>query len=274
MSDIVELTLSRSVNVTDTRHIRRRVAARATTGAPAVELVHFNVFVLCVDGSGTHMVDFVDHDMRPGAAIWIRPGQIHQWDLAGGFEAVVVVFDSAAIPDLPLLERRTAGATIASLEDVDHARQQVEWLATDLETCGDEGIGAAVVAVLLRLFERGVDTPVGTEASPERRELTQRFLESIETNLDRRAVGWHAPRIGASTRTLARATAAVLGQAPKEVIDGVVMLEAQRRLAWSTDDVATIARDLRFTDSSNFSKFFRARAGVAPSAFRARVSGG
>lgn len=274
MRDVVELTLSRSVNVTDTSHIRTRVAARSAGGSPSVELVHFNVFVLCVEGRGHHMVDFVDHEMHPGAAIWIRPGQIQQWDPDGGFDAVVVVFDSAAVPDLPLHQRLAAGATAATLGGLDHAHQLVTWLAADLEAHGDEHTGAAVVAVLLRLFARGVATTWTADVSPQRRELARLFIASVEANLDRRAVGWHAARIGASTRTVARATADVLGQSPKEVVDNVVMLEAQRRLAWSTDDVSVIARSLRFTDSSNFSKFFRARAGVTPSAFRAGVAAG
>ncbi|MEM7271800.1 MAG: helix-turn-helix transcriptional regulator [Actinomycetota bacterium] len=273
MDDIVELELRRAVNVTNTDYIRRFVAERVATegrDGPAVELVHFNVIILCTEGSGSHMVDFEDYEMRPGTAIWIRPGQVQRWsDAADGFDALVAVFDSTVIPDLPLLDRLVASTTATELDgDATLLRQQMEWMASDLDANQDEATAAAVVGVILRLFARHSSND-HHRAGSARRQLADSFVQSVEEHLEQRSVAWHARRIGSSTRTIARATAETLDQRPKEIIDARVMLEAQRRLAWSTDDVGTIARSLRFSDSSNFTKFFRLRAGISPSAFRA-----
>jgi AraC-like DNA-binding protein len=218
------------------------------------------------------MVDFDDHEMRPGTAIWIRPGQVQRWDLHDDFHADVAVFRSSSIPDLPLFDRFLGSTVTAHMgDDMDRLHQQMEWMANDLASNADKEIAAAVVAVILRLFARHA---WGNQAGHETpgQQLGAAFVESIEANISERSVSWHAQQIGASTRSVARATAETFGQRPKDVIDARVILEAQRRLAWSEEDIATIARELRFSEASNFTKFFRTRTGVSPSTFRTEAT--
>ncbi|NND04239.1 MAG: AraC family transcriptional regulator, partial [Acidimicrobiia bacterium] len=35
----------------------------------------FNLLLVCVEGSGAHVVDFVEYSLTPGTAIRVRPGQ-------------------------------------------------------------------------------------------------------------------------------------------------------------------------------------------------------
>lgn len=275
MEDVVELKLNQAVAATDTSFIRESVTARARAKGLAcaqVELVQFHVFVHCIKGSGQHMVDFEDIEVRPGTAIWIRPGQVQQWsDTGDGFDADVVVFESSVIPELPLFDHFVGGTNTAQLgSDSALVRQQMDWLAADLESTDDTSVAAAVVGVILRLFARQA-APTGSDNDP-RRILAYEFIASIDANIEQRSVTWHAQQIGASARSVARATIETLNQRPKEVIDSRVILEAQRRLAWSEDDIATIARALEFSEASNFTKFFRSRTGTSPSDFRDSVT--
>ena len=277
MDDVVELNLSRPVNVTDTSYIRsfvqERIIAEGLDGPP-VELVQFNVLIHCTRGNGRHMVDFEDHEMTPGTAIWVRPGQVQRWgDVHNDFDADVVVFASSRIPDLPLFDHIRGAATVTQLgRDSDRMRQQMGWIAEDLEANRDEATAAAVVGVILRIFARNAKGSGGSSDSPGQK-LVASFLDSVDRHIGQRSVTWHAQQIGASTRTVARATVETLDRRPKEVIDARVILEAQRRLAWSQEDVATIARALRFSEASNFTKFFRSRTGTSPSTFRTAVTG-
>lgn len=276
MDDVIEMNLTKAVNVTNTTFIRstlRELIERDGLSGPPVELVRFHVFIHCTNGTGQHMVDFEDYELEPGAAIWVRPGQVQRWaSVHGGFDADVAVFESSSIPDLPLFDRFVGTTAFAQLgDDAPRLRQQMEWMSDDLESNQDHAIAAAVVGVILRLFARQAEGD-GTEHLTPGRRLTAAFIESIESNIDQRSVAWHARQIGASTRTVARATAETLSQRPKDVIDGRVILEAQRRLAWSDDDVSTIARALRFSEASNFAKFYRTRTGTSPTAFREAVT--
>lgn len=276
MEDIVELILTKAVNVTNTRFIRESVRHRCEAEGleePPVELVQFHVFILCTNGTGLHSVDFEDHEIRPGTAIWIRPGQVQRWsNVHDGFDADVAVFESSSVPDLPLFDHLIGTTGVAQLgKDAARLQQQLDWMAKDLAANDDKATAAAVISVILRLFARNAEGGDETRQTPSQR-LTTAFVASIDDNIAERSVTWHAQQIGASTRSVSRATSEALGRRPKEVIDARVILEAQRRLAWSADDIATIARALRFSEASNFTKFFRARTGTAPSAFRDAVT--
>lgn len=276
MDDVIELNLSKAVNVTDTSFIRATLRARIEKDdldGPPVELVRFHVFIHCTGGNGRHMVDFEDHEVKRGTAIWIRPGQVQRWDdVHDAFDADIAVFRSSSIPDLPLFDRLLGATAIAQLgDDTTPLQQQMEWMADDLESSADQATAAAVVGVILRLFARRAGSANEGQLGPGQT-LTAAFVESIERNIEQRSVAWHAEQIGASTRSVARATAETLGQRPKDIIDASVILEARRRLAWSTEDISTIARALRFSEASNFTKFFRTRTGVSPSAFRQAIT--
>ncbi len=261
------------VGVTDAGAIRSVLRERIAADGlelPPVELLHYHVFIHCVGGRGRHMVDFQDYDMTPGTAIWIRPGQVQRWDDENdGFDANVMAFDSSAIRDLPFSDRfiGTTGVTDVG-DDSDTVRQLMESLRTDLDAHHDSRTAGPWVSVILHIFARTFD-----HSSITREEkLTKEFVSSIESNLGQRFVAWHASNIGASTRSVARATRESLGQRPKEVIDARVVLEARRRLAGSDDNVTTIAHSLGFSDASNFSKYFHAHTGVSPSEFRDSVA--
>jgi AraC-like DNA-binding protein len=78
----------------------------------------------------------------------------------------------------------------------------------------------------------------------------------------------YAARLGYSVKTLSRACLAATGQPVKRVIDGRVVLEAQRLLAHTGEPVAVIARRLGFSEPTNFGKFFTRHTGTTPGAFR------
>ena len=243
--------------------------------APPVELVTFHVFIVCVRGEGRHMVDFHDHSLEPGRAIWVRPDQVQRWDPEyADFDAMLAVFRSTAVPDLPLFDRFLGGTATADLgADADRVVDLLRQVRSDLDADrGDTTVASAVLAVALRLFARHAVAVGAVDAPPGLREIAAAFMESVERHALERSVAWHASQIGASPRTVRRAAAAVTGRSPKELIDARLILEAQRRLAHGDEPVSAIARDLRFSEVSNFTKFFRHRTGHAPTEFRATAS--
>ncbi len=276
LNDVVEMRLSRAIAATTTDVIRSTLRERFNADGPEgppVELVQFHVFMHCTRGAGSHMVDFEDFDLNPGSALWIRPGQVQRWSGVGSdFDADVAVFESSVIPDLPLFDHFVGRTSFAELgDDSTLLENQMKWMASDLDATGDSSTAAAIVGVILRLFARRIEQ---SEVRNEpRQRLAAAFVESVDSNIEQRSVTWHANHIGASARSVARSTEEVLGQRPKEVLDSRVILEAQRRLAWSDDDIATIARSLQFSEASNFTKFFRGRTGASPSEFRESVGG-
>lgn len=87
-------------------------------------------------------------------------------------------------------------------------------------------------------------------------------------------VDHYARELGYSLRTLNRATQTTAGESPKQAASRRLVLEARRLLAYTDRPVATIARELGFTDPSNFSTFFARQTSEAPSTFRIRARSG
>ena len=274
MTAMLELELTEAVEISHTSVIRSALRAHAKrTSQPTlpVERVSFHVLIHCTSGTGRHMVDFVDHELQSGTAIWVRPGQVQRWsNVHDRFDADVVVFASSSIPDLPMFDRFLGTTAIAQFgPDSALMRQQIAWMAAALQLTGDNSLAASALGVLMRLFARRT-MAAGSPDHTTAWRLVTAFVESIERNIDQRAVVWHANRIGASARTVARSTAQAMRRTPKELLDERVVLEAQRRLAWSDDNVEVIARALGFSEASNFARYFRARTGESPTAFRGR----
>lgn len=79
-----------------------------------------------------------------------------------------------------------------------------------------------------------------------------------------------AAEIGITPTQLNRCCHQVLGHAALGVLQGRLLLEAQRDLAYTTMSVKQVALGLGFADAGYFSRFFRQHTGHTPQAWRAR----
>ncbi|HWU02287.1 MAG TPA: helix-turn-helix domain-containing protein, partial [Novosphingobium sp.] len=111
---------------------------------------------------------------------------------------------------------------------------------------------------------------LGGERVSRHEELVARFRRLVEVHFRQ---GWAVERYAASLATtaptLTRACRGVLGRAPGEVVLDRLLLEAMRSLTYTSASVSQIAEALGFADPAYFARFFKARAGVTASAFRA-----
>jgi AraC-like DNA-binding protein len=240
--------------------------------------VDFHALTLVTEGTGTRTVDFVTHPCRPGTLLWVRPGQVQRFGDAGTADGLHVMFTPAFPPEFSG-SGRLAG----------------EWYGPVCHQLGSSP-DYAVLATLLSQLRAEYDRPQGTMS----REILQLQLAVLLLHVDRlpsagaghdpRAGGEiyarfraelersypalrraedYAQRLGYTVKTLTRACTAATGQTVKQVIDGRVVLEAQRLLAHTGEPVAVIARRLGFGEPTNFGKFFTRRVGTTPGEFRA-----
>lgn len=79
-----------------------------------------------------------------------------------------------------------------------------------------------------------------------------------------------AAEIGITTTQLNRCCHQVLGHAALGVLQGRLLLEAQRDLAYTTMSIKQVALGLGFADAGYFSRFFRQHLGHTPQAWRLR----
>ncbi len=246
---------------------------RASQPRPGeLERSHAHLVIVATSGTGSHLVDFEQHDIEPGVAVHVGPGQIQRFDPGGTFEAVVAIIRPEVCP--PDLFHRGEHGARAELGD---ATGLVAALADDLlrrhGTEPDPGRDRTMVATA-RLLLHHVARTTGRPPPPAgdgQVGLLRAFREELERSYaSTRSVAPYAAAIGTSTRTLTRATGALTGLTPKEIIDERVALEARRLLVHTTDPVATIGARLGFSEATNFTKFFTRLVGRSPHDFRAQ----
>ncbi len=86
-----------------------------------------------------------------------------------------------------------------------------------------------------------------------------------------RSVSERAQRLGYSPRTLTRACQQAVGRSAKQVVDDRVLLEARRLLVNRELTIEQIARELSFSEASNFARFFQRLTGENPDGWRTRM---
>lgn len=220
-------------------------------------------------GHAVHLVDFVPHSVSPQTVLHIQPGQVVRWSETSGFAADLVLVRSELCP--PGLFR--VGA-LHPLVDPGPSLPVIRAIVADLRreqhsAAPSEAIMTAAGRFLLQRIAKACGPSAPMTAQDE---LVQRFRAELEQSFfTTRAVSRYAAAIGASTKTLSRATASLVGCSPKEVIDRRVILEARRLLAHTTSPSSAIGTMLGFSEPTNFTKFFVRNTGVSPQEFRVSV---
>jgi AraC family transcriptional activator of pobA len=239
---------------------------------PPVQRADFHVLVIAGSGHGTVTVDFVRYRLERGTIVWIRPGHVHRWDDVAAVNGTLVLFRPESVPQGstgadplgPVTWRQPDRPALVRIA-ADHLRREHD-ASRARPLPGSTAILRALLEVLLvRAGESAPPAPAG-------REIFTAFATAVDLHhANSREVAWYARRLGYSPRTLSRATHEAVGRSAKQFIDDRVVLEAKRLLAHTDSTVTECARRAGFDDPANFSKFFRARTGLAPGAFAARA---
>ncbi|MFD7994098.1 helix-turn-helix transcriptional regulator [Streptomyces mexicanus] len=286
----------------DVTRVPYRAAAGAPPGAEVLDLpgllararshgldVHaakrpaFHELIAVRRGTLRCSLDFSAHDLRAGDWLWVRPGQVHQYDSdLSAAEGTIVLFTpgfltpatvEAARVDQPVWRAplTPAAADAAALRGVLDLLEAEYRRLTGLPLQVHIDVVRHLLSVLvLRLTHaQGAERAAGSGS-----EAFRRFQRAVERDFARtHRVEDYAQALGYSVRTLTRATRAAVGTGAKGFIDDRVLLEA-RRLLWHTDlPAAAVGDRLGFPDATVFTRFFRRRTGETPAAFRARARG-
>lgn len=258
--------------------LRARVSASLLV---VTERVDFFMVLVVTEGRGEHLVDFERIGLRSGQVVFVRPGQVQQWQPADGFEADVLLIDPAVV--LPKASKSQQGAmALLHLEDWPvHFSLDADGLAAwnslaavlqrELDRPLLDDLSAAMARELFVCLMLSLSRSANGQATAPtaRAMLVRRLRRELERWLDTRpSVARLAEGLRVSTSTLTRACKDVLGHSAKDEVDRRVALEAQRLLVHSTSTSVAIGELLGFSEATNFVKFFRRRVGTTPEAFR------
>ncbi len=266
---------------------RRRVSVEHLRTPQRVD---FHVLLYVTEGRCTHMVDFETLACRRGTLLVLSPGQIQRFDAKStDWEGWLVIFRPEFLP---------ARATTTVISDQDTFYQLAD-LSVHRTLSGSEQEAVAehlkrmaldarlrtntnalhsllrhqLLALVIRLHLIQAKDGRASSARPVLLQRFKRYRLAVEHELHRlHRVADYAKHIGCSQKSLQRATLEVAGVSAKNFLSQRIALEAKRLLAHTDQPISVIADKLGFDEATNFVKFFRREAGVAPGDFRRRQS--
>lgn len=102
--------------------------------------------------------------------------------------------------------------------------------------------------------------------------IFNKFIQLVKADIKSHySVQDYANRLCISPSYLSRVCKKTVGISPKNVINNQVLSEAKHLLVSTTASIQEVANKLNFLDQSTFSRFFKQRLGLSPTAFREKM---
>lgn len=241
--------------------------------------LHFHDFeelIIVTEGSLEHSIDFTTEIVEAPMACYVPMGKLHRLVPRRDLRGWVINYKPEYIPDTRLsfyanffsstnvpLSPGTCLNRFDSLCGVIMAeyRQEITDHATIIHLVN--GILSMVDA------ERKRNMPVDNTARAPQVEAFNAFLKILEENFRRsEGVSFYADRMNMSERNLNLICRNNFGKSVSEIIETRKLVEAKRLLLHSTKNVSEIGFELGYNEKSYFTRVFRSRTGLTPSAFR------
>ncbi|OGX91233.1 helix-turn-helix transcriptional regulator [Hymenobacter coccineus] len=249
---------------------------------PFVSTPHAHNFYLLLyvtRGRGTHTIDLVTHDLRPGSLFFLTPGQAHSWALPAEAQGYIFFFSAA------FYLRQYPAERLGAYPFFDPARAPVLYLPPDetaikalfasilAEKAAPADNQYEVVGAYLYLVLELAARPYAAQAAPHPTALAAQQVRTFGQLLDahfraEKTVGFYAGRLALTANHLNALCRRVLNKTASALIYERVVAEAQRRLVHSAEPVAAVADALGFDDASYFTRYFKKYVGQTPDEFR------
>jgi AraC family transcriptional activator of pobA len=243
------------------------------------KLAHY-YFVFLDEGSESYKIDVQDITISAGQLIFGLPNQIFYHPVKNNhYSNYKVAFDEntlALLPNsFPFLLNQLNTHTIAFTPD---AKKRVKSVFSNLFLllhATDKPKNTEIILAHLNTLLTELNSAYFEQSSQEMQpnhKLSKyiAFKLAVETHLtEQHDVHTIAEKLAMTTSTLYGVVKEYSGVSPKEWMTNRLMLEAQRKLQYSTLSVKELAYQLGFNDPDYFSRLFKKSTGKSISAFLA-----
>jgi AraC family transcriptional regulator, transcriptional activator of pobA len=253
-------------------------------GMTTAHRLNFYQILWFTEGHAEHLVDFKPVQADPNTILFVGKDQVEVFDKHGKFEAQCILFtdfffckseaDANFLRNTILFNDLLGISSIKLTEHIDVFLNLFRQMEMECKRTGEKyhsDILKKLLHSFLLLAERErrkqknfmeIQKSAGFDYTIQFRELLENQFREVKQ------VNEYARQLNITPKRLHQVTTEVLGESPKTVIDERVMLEAKRLLAHSFDSIKEIGFSLGFDESTNFSKYFKNKAGNTPAEFR------
>jgi AraC-like DNA-binding protein len=240
---------------------------------------YWSVFVF-LEGGGTHLIDFNELKIKPGAVHFVLPGQIHALNGNKNFLGYAIMFTE----EFFLLRDETKGLLMKLFSFMDAGNPAVLEIGStnkayfthlfslmEIETKNAGSINSSVLPDLLAVFVNKCVQLLNLPTANIGKEPLHyiRFRNEVEKNFrTKHTVAEYANILHTNSKSINELTQTFAGRTALEFIHERLLVEAKRVLLYSDKPVKQIAYELHFTDAAHFTKFFKQKTGQTPLEFK------
>lgn len=232
-------------------------------------------------GNGQARLDGISQAIDAPCALFVPAHCVHGFRFSRNIDGVVITLAARWLDRLlagaPDLAARLRAPCLLSLDD-----GTPEWVRLErcLQTLMDEWNGTglwrdaaieAAFSMLVIALGRTDGLSQESPGAPVPRSLAhaRRYRELIEQSFrEQRSIRHYAALLGLTPTQLNRVCRQALGTSALGVLNGRLLTEAKRDLAYSSLSVKAIALTLGFSDAAYFTRLFTRHTGRSPTAFR------
>lgn len=231
-------------------------------------------------GNPQHSVDFRSETLNSPVIVYIAQGKVHSFVPDDNTRGWLIRYKSDFIPQSRFnfysgfldkiqypLSNDYCSTTLNSLCEI--------MLKESLDINPDFNVMKHLIgAVLAKLETDSKHEYLDNKASnTPRLETFNNFLRILENNFRRaEGVDFYAEKLNMTARNLNLIAQSSFGKSVTEIIETRKLIEARRMLLTSDKSVSEIGFELGYNEKSYFSRVFRKKAGVTPTAFREQVN--
>lgn len=242
----------------------------------------FFATVLFTHGSGLHEIDFNTFEVRPGSVFVLSPGQTHDWKLSADCEGIIF-FHSQDFYDTHYLHDTLKEYPFFSfiqnqsaifldkdeMSEIQPLFEKVLYISATDKPKTQQLILSLITQIYIGLerhIASGDPSQVKEHGSYYAKFL--KFEELVEKHfwnvkLTRQYADW----MNVTPKHLNRINKMIVNKTTSEIIADRVILEAKRMLIYARNNLNEVADALGFADYAHFSKLFKNKTGLTPSAF-------
>lgn len=242
---------------------------------PKVPFPHrhdFYHFVFLDKGSGWHEIDFRSYKVHAGQMYFVKPGEVHGWQLNRSTRGFVLEFTRESIAQKGLLQELE---NVPALVEGKMAQTFKPFFSLMVEESEAENTGfrLSLEGLLLAFLVRVARIQKQTRGKVSLPTLVSQFHQLIDENFKREhSVEFYAKRLGLSSKALTTKISKALGKSAGAVIQDRCLIEAKRLLAYADLSIAEIGYQIGYDDPNYFARFFRQKTGHSPGEFRKRAT--
>ncbi|KMQ65156.1 hypothetical protein ACM46_13325 [Chryseobacterium angstadtii] len=247
----------------------------------------FYIILVVTKGRSSHMIDFNEVTIAEGDVLFIIPGQVHAFRKGIDYDGWLIAFSKdffyQSSRDHYFMDNANIFNNLYPVTNLNFQEDELNVIIALISKIADEikknhdifqsQILHNYLSNLLLFSERrfkqnNIDETHNSTLNQDNKLVTE-FKKQINKYFrNQTMVKYYAGELSVSERTLQKATMAVLGKSPKELINEQIILEGKRLLVHELMTVKEIGYDLGFDEPSNFTKFFKKQTGISPSQFK------